>query len=476
MPEEKGSRIDRIYEDYYSFDRKNFEIACREFSEAIFSSQAEGAERGREQTIEAVEENIEKYRQKELTLGNLQPDTEYNIELERHGFLFGSEFNDLILLSKEEADNARGEMLLRYPEYADRIKRYFQELNDGYTRSYLETFEKYFNGATVNLSWRVMDKEGQIDYTRTDKIFSFIRERLGILERLKGHEIFWNERGHLPPHLINASKEQIKQELFNKRLKILRRYPEVREWTLLNEPLQKETKFEDDADVHAVVFDPDKDIDFFVELFKRAKAINPDTKLYINECNILNGGEKTDRYKKLIQDLINNGAPIDGIGVQGHIFSSRRFVTPEIASESLDSLSELGLPIQITEFDVSNEVIAEYYKISDKEEAEKKRAEYVKQMLSLFFGKTYINGVYLWGFQDKTMWRSTEFGEKVGLFDEDFNLNEVGGAFFNKINKDWKTEIKIKSDKDGNLQFRGFPGNYKVTDLESGESKNVELL
>ena len=47
LPKKKGARIDRIYEDYYDFDRKNFETACHEFSEKLFPRKADVSEKGR---------------------------------------------------------------------------------------------------------------------------------------------------------------------------------------------------------------------------------------------------------------------------------------------------------------------------------------------------------------------------------------------------------------------------------------------
>ena len=37
-PSEKGARIDKIYEDYYSFDRKKFEQLCKDFSGMIYAN------------------------------------------------------------------------------------------------------------------------------------------------------------------------------------------------------------------------------------------------------------------------------------------------------------------------------------------------------------------------------------------------------------------------------------------------------
>ncbi len=53
-----------------------------------------------------------------------------------------------------------------------------------------------------------------------------------------------------------------------------------------------------------------------------------------------------------LQNLITLGAPIDGLGIQGHHGISAH-CPPELMLQRLDRLAELGLEIQFTEFDVN---------------------------------------------------------------------------------------------------------------------------
>ena len=69
---------------------------------------------------------------------------------------------------------------------------------------------------------------------------------------------------------------------------------------------------------------------------------------------VISGG-LTNCYKKQISNLIENGAPIDGIGVQAHFKDAERNVDPIQVQEKLDSLAELGLPVWVTELDISQQ-------------------------------------------------------------------------------------------------------------------------
>ena len=61
----------------------------------------------------------------------------------------------------------------------------------------------------------------------------------------------------------------------------------------------------------------------------------------------------TNCYKEQVRELLSNGAPVDAIGVQGHFKDAEKNVNPVQVFDKFDSLAELGLPIWVSEFDVS---------------------------------------------------------------------------------------------------------------------------
>ena len=60
-----------------------------------------------------------------------------------------------------------------------------------------------------------------------------------------------------------------------------------------------------------------------------------------------------------MSDLLNQGAPLDGIGLQSHFKGIQSNIDPVAMHDKLDTLAELGLPIWITEFDVSKKDVNE---------------------------------------------------------------------------------------------------------------------
>ncbi len=352
---------------------------------------------------------------------------------------------DMLLIDRED-------LIRRYPEREQEIDAYLKNFNDKYKENYVAALENNFNSAVAEntFKWEAMEKTGgKMDYSRTDRVMEFLKSRPELFENFRGHNIFWNRVEHLPENLKGKSKEEIKREIIERRLDILRRYPQIKEWDLLNEPLQREPRLDKNGvDQNEVVFNPEEDLNFFVDLFKQAKAIAPDTKLYVNEYSILSGGQ-TGNYVRFLQKLIEAGAPIDGIGVQGHI-TEYDFASVSQMKQNLDDLSKLGLPIKITEFDVSDEVIRKMYfpqKLAgiNSEQIEKARADYMRKAMTIFYGTPRVNGIYLWGFQDKSHWRGKE-GEHAGLFDDNFQPNQVGQAFQNLTHEQWGINAEVKDE------------------------------
>ena len=61
-----------------------------------------------------------------------------------------------------------------------------------------------------------------------------------------------------------------------------------------------------------------------VEMFQRAAERSPELLLFVNDYNIISGSEAAT-YISLIQDLLDQGAPVSAIGVQ--VRQLKRFMT-----------------------------------------------------------------------------------------------------------------------------------------------------
>ena len=137
---------------------------------------------------------------------------------------------------------------------------------------------------------------------------------------------------------------------------------------------------------------------------------------------VLSGG-LTNCYKKQVADLIENGAPIDGIGVQSHFKDAERNVDPVQIQAKLDSLGELALPIWVTELDIS-------------QHDAKARAAHLGYFLQAAFSHASVEGIILWGYWDQRHWR----GKEASLADgPNLTLNAAGNKYRDLVFKKWWT-------------------------------------
>jgi GH35 family endo-1,4-beta-xylanase len=88
------------------------------------------------------------------------------------------------------------------------------------------------------------------------------------------------------------------------------------------------------------------------EAFRRARVADPTAELYYNDFNTEENGTKTTALVNLVQRLLTNGVPIDGVGFQMHVMNDY----PSIANirASLQKIVALSptLKIKISELDV----------------------------------------------------------------------------------------------------------------------------
>ena len=115
-------------------------------------------------------------------------------------------------------------------------------------------------------------------------------------------------------------------------------------WDVVNEPLETLG-----SAVHENVFHRVLGPGYIAEVFHLAHAADPDALLFLNEIVLEPTGPKLDALVALTRDLLEQGVPVHGVGVQGHYF-----IAPEPAriQASLQALADLGVVVELTEVDV----------------------------------------------------------------------------------------------------------------------------
>lgn len=193
-----------------------------------------------------------------------------------------------------------------------------------------------------------------------------------------------------------------------------------------------------------------------VEWFRLARQLDPDAQLFINEYGMLNGLQSPmniRNYLEIIHELRSKGAPVDAIGIQGHVGRQPR--NPEEVLSDLDLFMETGLPVQITEFDINTP-------------DEELQADYTRDFLIACYSHPIVTGVTLWGF-----WESQHWKPDAGMFRKDWTAKPNAAAWREWVTGKWKTSFDKLTDKKGEIQGRGHLGRYKILVEYGGTKKEI---
>ncbi len=351
--------------------------------------------------------------------------------------------------------------------------------------TYRDMFKKYFNLATVPFYWNAIEpEEGKLRYDKNSpKIYRRPAPELCVeyCEEnnidAKLHCLIYESFNPewLPRHDLEKM-EKLYEERFRQ---IAERFSgRLVEFEVMNELAW----VRDRKDKTAVIDKPD-----FVEwAFDLARKYFPVDTLVFNE-----GMPVTDvarrkylsYYYMLLERSLLKGADIDKIGIQHHTFTGSRARTeeeyekelmrtddmfnPEALFNGLDVLSELGLPIEITEMTVPT--------FGDTPEDEELQADLLETLYTVFFAHPSVDTVVYWNLPDGYAYFRNDPNDywnenncHGGLFHHDLTPKKSADRLRELFNKKWHTELELETDANGYIELRGFYGDYTA---EVGEGK-----
>ncbi len=160
--------------------------------------------------------------------------------------------------------------------------------------------------------------------------------------------------------------------------------------------------------------------EFLTLAFKFAHEVDPKAKLYYNDYNI-EAGAKHASSMVLLKRLIKDGAPIYGVGIQGHW--STRGVPYAAIDKAIADYASLGLKVSITELDVTirgtsgGQLGGGRGRSSTPASPEdlKAQADAYARLFAIFAKhKDVVERVTFWGLSDRRTWRA---GQHPLIFD-----------------------------------------------------------
>ncbi len=368
----------------------------------------------------AAQERIEKYRKADLRVrvvdkaGRPVAGVPIIVAMKRHAFGFGAALNAKNLLSSNPADAI----------YQAKVKELFTEVvlaND--------------------LKWKQWESNPQ----NALQAAHWLHDN-GI--RLRAHNLVWPNWVKIPAsvHDLKDDKPALRRRIdahIRDEAGALRGL--ATDWDVLNEVYAK----------HEIV-----DVlgqTAMIDWYQTARKADPKAMDYINDYDILSGTDRPhqDAYFKTIKYLIQNGAPLDGIGLQSHF--GTRLTAPDQLLQTLDRFAGFGKRLKVTEFDINT---------TD----EKLQGDYTRDFMTMMFSYPSIDGIIMWSF-----WDGLSYAPHVSLWRKDWSMKPNAQAWTDLVFKQWWTNAQGRSDKQGAYATRGFLGDYEVSVTFNGRTKQVPV-
>ena len=380
-------------------------------------------------------ERIETHRKGDFNLivknseGQLVANADVKLEFVRHAYHFGSVI-------------AAGKLL--------------ESSDDG--DKYRQTLLKYFNqsGTENDLKWAPWAGEwgSSFNQQQTLEALTWLKDNQFYT---RGHVLVWPSKRNLP----NLMQEYLPEDFSQAD-------PAAKQVVLdhIDDITQKTSQYLDEWDVLNEPFDNHYLMDAFgqpvmLDWFNQARINLPEHGLFINDYSILSGGGRNaphqQHYEDTIRYLVDNNAPITGIGLQSHFGEN---LTPMNTLYNLldryhSAFRELA--IRATEFDINTK-------------DEQLQADYTRDFLILFFSHPATVGVQLWGF-----WAGQHWLPEAAMFTQDWQVKPNAEAWYQLIYQQWWNNFSGTTNDAGTFAERGFYGDYQVTVTEGETSKMFDI-
>ena len=336
---------------------------------------------------------------------------------------------------------------------------------------YRETFSQYFNLATVPFYWADLEPaEGNLRFAADspkiyrrpapDLCLDYCR-KAGICAKL--HCLFYD--AYIPEWLPRQNEAEMLR-LYEKRFREISEHyagGSFYEIEVSNEVLQIPG-----WTTNSILCER-RDTPLWA--WKMAEKYFPRDTLVINETNkLVNVAKHTYRspYFLMLENLLKDGAGIDKIGVQHHMFVGVRHSQEEDLAQYLDMmdpqniikglqiLSAFGKPLEITEVTIPT--------LAGDEDLQ---AEMLRRLYEIWFATPLMETVVYWNTAENTAYvdPDKEWNENAvygGLFHNDLSPKPAATMLRHLFEHVWHTELDPETDENGYVTFRGFYGDYEA--------------
>lgn len=184
--------------------------------------------------------------------------------------------------------------------------------------------------------------------------------------------------------------------------------------------------------------------------FRLAHEASPQTRLYLNENDVLAAGGKADHLERMARDLIAMGAPLHGIGFQAHFHWAP--TPPELMLKTFDRFGALGVKLAVTEADFAGPDEGLF-------------ADQFRDLLIASFSHPDVEAFLIWGF-----WDGAHYSNYAPIYHKDWSIKPTGRVWMDLVMDRWWTRASGATSVDGVFATRGFLGDYLVRVTHDGDT------
>jgi endo-1,4-beta-xylanase len=295
--------------------------------------------------------------------------------------------------------------------------------------------------AENEMKWQVMNRgaPGNDDYAPADTIANFAAANKLVL---RGHNLLWYHR--TPTWYFDLPDRTAQERAVVDHIEQLagRYRGRIHSWDVVNEPIEPKDGRPDG--LRTAVFLETLGPEYLDLAYHTARNADPNARLVVNEYDVeLDAPEQEARriaLLHLLEEMRRSGTPVDAVGIQAHLSAAGGppFSAP-LLRRFLADIASLGLTIQITELDVTDENVP-----ADVPARDHLVADIYRRFLDPALDEPAVKMVVTWGLSDRhswivrretyqAKWRTDNAASRPLPFDDDLEpkpaFDAVAGAF-----------------------------------------------
>ncbi len=260
-----------------------------------------------------------------------------------------------------------------------------------------DDFSTYWNAVTSEngCKWGSIEAtRDMMNWSDADKAYNHAKENH---LAFRYHVLAWGSQ--YPSWIKDLEPAEFQAEMEEYMAAVAERYPLIDQIEVLNENMyintwNKEEHAEGTPYFRAGLGGPgETGYDWAIWLFQKARFYFPNTKLVINDFELVTNYAGRNEILDLVKVLRDSGL-VDGFGTQSHYFNVDGINATSLKT-ALNSMAKSGLPLYVTEMDLKG-----------KPESEANQLKSYQSSFPVYWDHTAVAGITLWGYVEGSCWTS----------------------------------------------------------------------